>query len=201
MKHILSAALLSLLISPAFAQDNSENNSQEKWLNSSGWGVSLGSISIDPVVAAEGNIGDSAQYISGYWQGQHDNFLMATGFGFLILDDKLDVSYTTEDQFGNVEDSSASASGIDFYFEGGYRYNVAKFNFDILAGYEYMSADRSVSNCSDCPSDDITLEAGLYVKPRIGVAVNSKWSVEMSYVAYTAADIESNLGFSATYTY
>jgi hypothetical protein len=193
MKNISAILFLILVSSNSMAISNSDDKAS-KFFQSSSAGLLLGSVSIDSAIAQTNQIGDSFSYLGGYWQGQHDSILMGVGASFALVDDKDPNFYTVQNDDGSTGVEKAEAFGMMFNFEAGYRYKaLANLNVDILAGYELLAADRSVSNCADCPVEDIDVDMGLYLKPRISFTPTKSWTIEAAYSKYLGGDALSNL--------
>jgi hypothetical protein len=201
MKHIFLACTLLTTALSSFAVDNVIESTPKKSnpLDHHTWGVSLQTMSIDEEVAANNYIGDSMQSASLFWQGKKSNVLIGAGLGILLMDDQGSYEVDVMRVGGGNETRKAEAGGINFYFEAGYRHIIEKINFDLLVGFEKISADRSVDNCSNCPEEDIDIQAGMYFKPRIGYQVNDKFWMNLSYSSYLNADISNNVGLIFTF--
>lgn len=179
---------LGLSSSLAIADEPAEEQQQ----NSSGgfyFGWQTGSISES--AASKNGIGDSAGTL--YFGGESvtNGVLFGGGIGLVTFDDKSSFDVRVEDQYGNESTESANASGADFYIESGYRFTTLAENidFDVLGGFSYITASRSVDNCSDCPSDDLSLDGGLYLKANMLFRMEDDWYIQLGYKALMSDDM------------
>lgn len=118
------------------------------------------------------------------------------GFGMYIgsLDDSNGFSQAVRDQYGNISEADSSVSALSFFAEAGGSYPLMNNVYgELVAGYQTMSVDRSISDCNDCESQDIPLDGGLYLKPRIKVGIGKKYIVSASYMSYLSGDITNGL--------
>lgn len=196
-KHLAIGALLSVA---SMASAEEENNSK-RLFDQGMWGVSLHSMLIDSEVAVANRVGEDLLRINFFIQGRIGNLLMSAGLGALSYDDLGSYSVRVEDQFGNQSTQSATASGMEFNTEIGYRHQISNFNMDLLGGYSYFNSSRSVTNCSDCPDEDLDISSGAYLKPSIGYQFGESWALELNYTSYASADVSDNMGlvFSMRY--
>jgi hypothetical protein len=201
MKHaFLASSLLAVSLS-SIAMENTPVSMPQETHGSShhSWGFSLQTMSIDEKVAASNLIDDSMQSVNVYWQGKKSNLLVAAGIGLLMMDDNGSYDVDVMTYNGRRDSREAEAGGISFFIEGGYRHAIEKLNFDVLVGMEQIRADRSVDNCSNCPDEDIDIDAGLYFKPRIGYQFTDMFWMDLSYSSYVNGDISNNIGLAFTF--
>lgn len=201
MKPIFLACTLLAASFSSFAVDQVAEPSTKKSnpLDHHTWGVSLQTMSIDEEVAANNYIGDRMQSASLFWQGKKSNLLIGAGLGVLIMDDHGSYDVDVMRVGGGNTTKKAEAGGINFYFEAGYRHIIEKINLDLLVGFEKIRADRSVDNCSNCPEEEIDMDAGMYFKPRIGYQINDKFWMDLSYSSYLSGDLSNNIGLIFTF--
>ncbi|WP_111978982.1 porin family protein [Algibacillus agarilyticus] len=160
---------------------------------STGFHGSLGSVSLDAKAAYIGEVKDSATYWRLGWENHTDSFIWGTGLSGYLYSDKAGFTVRTEGAFGGESDSDSSATAFNGYIEGGYKYAVNDvFSVALLAGYELvLTSDRSVGYCSDCPSEDIDMDAGVYLQPRATFQFGNDWYASLDYNAYMSGDVES----------
>lgn len=118
---------------------------------------------------------------------------MVGGFGMYIgsLDDSNSFTQAIEDQHGKTSEANSAVSALSFFGELGASYQVHNSAYaELVAGYQTMSVDRSISNCE---SQDIPLDGGLYLKPRVKIALGEKYILSASYLSYFSDDITSGL--------
>ena len=195
----LTTAVAGILLSASTA-----SYANDQIDNKFGLYFGLGKASIESSKAQEEGIEDSATYLKLGFELQRSHWLFGAGFSGLFYDDNNEFKQTVQDYAGSTstEDSSASASNL--FAEAGYRYPVSgNIYADLFGGYEYIfSSERSIDNCSDCYSEDIEVESGLYLMPRIQYEVKNGLTLSLAYQHYLSGDIGNALmftiGFSGT---
>lgn len=158
------------------------------------WRISVDQLSFDSAKTQPSGVSDTSSGL-GLAIDIKKGFMVG-GFGMYAgsLSDDNQFSQTVEDQYGNISEADSTVSAISFFGEIGASYNAANIAYlDLVSGYQTMSIDRSISNCSDCDSDDIPVDGGLYVKPRVKVALGEKFLLSASYTSYLSGDIKSGL--------
>jgi hypothetical protein len=158
----------------------------------------LGQASIDGQKAFAGGVEDSALYIRLGMEFQRSSWLYGVGISGLIYDDNADFSQTVQDQFGNISTADSSAEAFDLYGEFGYRYLLAtRAYLDFITGYEQMlTSGRSISNCSNCYDEDIDIDSGFYLMPRLQFETEGGFTFSLLYRQYFTGDLESAVVFA-----
>jgi hypothetical protein len=168
-----------------------------------GWGFSLGQVGIDSQTAAEEGVGSSATSLTLSYQGHSESLSFATGLNLLFLSDKDRISNVVIDNDGDISTASSSALGYGLFGELGYSHVFASGNtaFDMMGGIEFISAERSIANCSNCDSESIGIDSGLYIKPQFSFYNQGRFVFRVAYQHYLSGDLEGglNLGFSWQY--
>lgn len=196
-------ALLGLILSVSsvgvFAEDQSQPHYPEI---SNGFFVSAGQVSFDSKTAQEEGVSDSATYWRLGWEGQRDAFVYGAGLSGYMYSDKEDFEQDIESRYGGDRDTAdSSAIAINLFAEGGYSHafneNVA---LEILGGLEQvLSSERSIGNCSNCYEEDIDINGGLYIAPRIRFSTGDMFSFLLEYHSYFGGDVENV--FAATFSW
>ncbi len=154
----------------------------------------LGNAAFDPAIAFTQGVEDDALALEfGYEKRLHSGFVWGAGINWYAYSDNNGFSVQTEGVFGGVERSDSSASGLSGFGELGYSYTPSKkIELSLMAGYELMlSSSRSVSNCSNCPSEDIDIDTGAYFNPKVVYTFDNMWTLGLSYNSYVSSDVES----------
>lgn len=198
MNKTLTATMLCL--AAASVDAGPANLENQKYFDSREMSISLGQSKISTGAAQKEGVGEDIQFAKIYLQGQRGTILVAAGIGFINFDDKNSISQRVE-RNGSVSTETSSASGLSLNLEGGFRYNISIVNLDMLAGIEYFKASRKIDNCTDCSEEDIEIDSGLYLKPRISAEFTPKFGMDLSYSVYTSSDLENSLALSATFSY
>ena len=182
-----------LLTTTCFA---SEETTEENVVTTSGFYLSYGQISIDKAtdVVKYGEIGDSADHVKLGWEQHNNEWVWGLGLSFFLYDDNNKFSQRTRDNFGNEQNSKSSATAFNGYIEGGYKYNFNENTHAIaLIGYEQVfSSERSIGNCSNCASQDLDVDGGLYIQPRITYQWDNNWFAALSHQLYLSGDVSNS---------
>ncbi len=206
MKHLFQLSsctfvlgLLAAFCSSAYAQDE-ETRVVDK---TNAFYLALGRIGIDEEVALQEGIEDTATYFRFGWEGQSDQVIYGAGLSGYLYSDNDGFSVLVEDYSGDVSSAGSDANAFNFYGEAGYSYDLsANAFFDIIGGMELvLISERGVSNCTDCPSEDIDVGSGLFVAPRFRLMANSGFTFAISYIQYLTGDTESALTANFGWTY
>jgi len=203
MKKIVTCMLLALSFS-AYAYDNNtpsktvqeESNSLN---NSSGFAFSIGHFNLDSDNSAQEGIGDSGTFLKFGWEAQQSHLAYGFGLSGLLLKDNDSFNVTVENNFGSQYSSSSSVDAFGFYGELGYSLPMGESSkFDLMGGIDLLWANRGIANCTDCPSEDVNLDGGLYVEPRLTFVNDGSFNFSIAYRHYPDSDIEGgiNLNFS-----
>lgn len=152
-----------------------------------------GGISFDPKTAAQENIKSSGSYWRLGWEKVHEKWVYGLGISGYKYSDLSSLSdVVVVDQYNKESTANSGANATNLYFEGGYHHPLnAYFNLELLAGYELITySKRGFGNCTDCPGEDIDIEAGLYLMPRINYASKSWFTVSLAYHNYLMGNID-----------
>lgn len=204
----VSAMMLVILLSlEVFAFDNSarKDKSAEKGevveaLNIGdyrGWLIGVGYFSLEKNNASDEGIGSNATFFKLGWEGQKGSLTYALGMEGFLLSDKDSFRVTVEDSFGDISNESSSAEGYGVYGELGYSLAFADtMKLDLMGGVDILWASRGIGNCSDCPSEDVNLDGGFYIEPRLRFINESGLNVTLGYRQYMNSDIENGISLN-----
>ncbi|MDH5434364.1 MAG: hypothetical protein OEY19_10505 [Gammaproteobacteria bacterium] len=198
-----------LLIPIAFFVSNSlmaeENEVQNvfRYDEGQGWFMSVGYTGIDSETAFWEGIGDSGTSLKLGYGGHTNNFVYGFGMSWIMLSDKNSFSQTVQDNFGNTSTKSSSADAFGGFGELGYSYvfDSGNTSFDLLGGFEFVRAERTIANCSNCLSENINLDSGLYVLSRFTFFNQSGSAFSLGYQKYMTGDFTGGIDFRYTMTY
>lgn len=195
MNKLLITTMLTCTFTSGFANSSEHLNPAE---SSHGFMFGLGQANFDKQVAIENGIDDSALSIRLGYEYRKTDYIFAGGITGLVYDDSDEFNQTVIDQFGNVSTAESSADAFGFYVEGGYEYPINSYAYaDFMGGYEQIfSSSRSISNCSNCIDQDIDVDAGLYINPRLSVILDNSVFFSLGYQHYLGGDIENNIMLS-----
>ncbi len=124
--------------------------------------------------------------------------IIGGGGRFFFYDDKDEFRQNT-----TAGDMSSTADGFSLFGEIGYRIlNEEKVSFDIFAGIELMvQSQRSIDNCADCFSEEIDIDSGPYLSPKLNVHLTERWFIGINYVQHISGDLENVINASAGRTF
>ena len=141
-----------------------------------GFQFQTGPINFDPDVAQREGIEESGFGLGmdfyGIWL---DYIRLGTGAYTSFVGDDAQYDVVVEDQYGNVSEAESTIGFTVLYVESGLTVKpVSRIRTDLLVGYNLFDKGvRSVNDCVDCPSDDLDIPVGAYVKPRISYIFHS----------------------------
>ncbi len=158
-----------LIVNDSIQANNSEDYKQIYWY------ASLGRTNLNKEKSISAGINDAALSLQVGMNWQRKNWNIGAGIGSIIIKDNNGFSTEVVDSYGHESNDSSNISSLFAYGEGGY--SLYLFNnlvsTDFQLGYEYLSTERSIPNCSDCPSESIDINSGLYIKPKINLYLNN----------------------------
>lgn len=134
----------------------------------------VGQHSIDPAVAEREGIEESGFSLGMDVYTVWSNHLrVGGGFFSLFMGDNEEYSVMVEDQSGNVSEADSSSAVGSFYAEAGLTGKPLDWlTADLMLGYGASVSSRSISNCMDCPSEELDVPVGGYVKTRLGYVLH-----------------------------
>ncbi|WP_237057097.1 hypothetical protein [Microbulbifer sediminum] len=164
------------------------------------WGFHGETISIDADAALLNGIADSGFGIGASYAGRKGLFNFSVGGTIFFIDDKDEFSQDVEnivtgDQ--RTQDSSIDAGSL--YIDGGLVHSFSdRFEAGVNVGYRYFDIDRTITSCTDCYSEDISIESDSYIKPFARFLFTDRVLGSLAYYSYNGdKGVESTLQFSA----
>ncbi len=199
---LFSTMTLSLCSSLALAQ------SQQTY---SGWTLStnVDQININHEVANRPDVmvADSATAIglAGEYFRSDSNMIYAIGLNYIMYNDNNEFSQYVEDNWyngRNYEESDANAFMI--FAEAGPKIYFGADNLSFFSARAGISAildsTRSISYCSDCYSEDININGGLYGALGIGHSFD-RFDLSLQFQQYFTGDIDNSLRLQVGFTF
>lgn len=192
MKTLFSSFLFVIFILPAVAY---AQKPERKWE----FAAHLSQTSFDSEIALEEGIDDGAISLNLIADYDASRWLTSVGIDILFYDDKNSFEVETIDSFGNEDTSDSGATGYIFHAAFGPKWNLGRDRDIVLAaqgGYGVVfDSGRRVGNCSNCPSSDIDIEGGLFVKFQAFKNINSTIALGLHYTNYVSSDsIDGSVG-------
>lgn len=194
-------AVSLLIVNQSFSQPLIVNESVEasnpNQIKSNFWYITLGKQTLDSDEAQKIGIEDSATVLNIGFEKHSSFFLLGGGIGTYFFEDEASFKARVSDQYGNESTKSSTISTLSGYIEGGLNYQLIneKLFIDGLAGYQYISSERRISNCSDCRTDDLGFNSDFYIKPRLRLHSN-KLIMALNYQKSFSSKLDSQISLS-----
>jgi hypothetical protein len=199
---LLSSCLLSasLLAAGAFAATPSNNNPNNNDYTGWSWSGHVDHVTIDSEAAAEQFIEDTATAIGGaaeYYSSRTENTLVL-GMNFLFYRDNAEFAQYIRDYWGYVDYEESDATAFMLFAEYGPKYRFGQDNmsfFTVRGGVSGMLySERAISYCSDCYSEDIDIDGGVYGVLGIGQTLGSL-DISLQFQQYFSGDLDNSIRF------
>jgi hypothetical protein len=202
MDHFMANSLLTrcllgaslLTATAAFANNNPNNADYTGW----SWSGHVDHVTIDTQAASEQWIEDTATAIGGaaeYYSSKTENTLVL-GANILFYRDNAEFSQYVEDYWGDVDYTESDANAFMLFAEYGpkYRFGQNNMSFVTLRGgvSGILGSERSISNCSNCYSEDIDINGGVYGVLGIGQTLGSL-DLCLQFQQYLSGDLDNTL--------
>lgn len=198
MKNALMSLMLGtcLLANPqlVFAQSGSEPIRETGW----SWSGHADHINIDKDAAEEQWIEDTAFAVGGaaeYFASDSENTL-SLGASILFYRDNAAFSQYVEDWWGYDGYETSDANAFMLFAEYGPKYRFGQDNmsfFTVRGGVSgILASERSISNCSNCYSEDIEIDGGVYGVLGIGQTLGSI-DLSLQFQQYFSGDLNNSL--------
>ncbi len=187
---IKSLIFTSLIISiPAVAQ---QYPATPGW----SWSGHIEHMTFDEEAAWDAGIADNATAI-GFAVERFQNtneYTWSLGANFIFYNDDDEFAQYVEDYWGDVDYQESDASAISIFADYGprYRFGADKLSFFTVrgGGTAIVYSERGIGNCTDCYSEDIDINGGVYGLIGIGRSTNVlDWSLQ--FQQYFSGDIDN----------
>ena len=197
---LLKTCLLgaSLLASTTFAAAPASNNPNNADYTGWSWSGHIDHVTIDSESAAEQWIEDSATAIGGaaeYYSSTTENTLVL-GASVLLYRDNAEFAQYVEDYWGDVDYTESDATAFMLFAEYGpkYRFGSDNMSFVTVRGgvSGILASERSISNGSNCYSEDIEIDGGVYGVLGIGQTLGSL-DLSLQFQQYLSGDLDNTL--------
>ncbi len=177
-----------------FAQSGSEPIRETGW----SWSGHADHINIDKDAAEEQWIEDTAFAVGGaaeYFASDSENTL-SLGASILFYRDNAAFSQYVEDWWGYDGYETSDANAFMLFAEYGPKYRFGQDNmsfFTVRGGVSgILASERSISNCSNCYSEDIEIDGGVYGVLGIGQTLGSI-DLSLQFQQYFSGDLNNSL--------
>lgn len=189
IKTLSLLSLSALLASSVMADPAPQEQAHDSW----SWSAHVGTMNIDSKTAKEQGVGDSAWAIglaAEHYIGK--SFLtVALGVDFIGYDDNYSFSQKT-----NKGNKKSDASAALMYIELGPRITFGKDNSNYFIAHagasKMLSSDRGIGYCTDCYSENIDVNGGLYGALSIGRTFDH-FDLGLQFQQYFSGDLDNSL--------
>lgn len=184
----LCVALLSL---PSLAQEPPLEPT-------SGWSWSghVDHINIDEEAAAEQGVDDSFTAIGGAaeYYTSDSPMTLSLGLSIILYNDNEEFSQFVEDYWGDASYSSSDATGGQAFIEYGpkFHFGANDQSFVVVRGgvSGIFYSERSINGCSNCYSEDIDIDGGIYGVLGIGHKLGY-FDIGLQFQQYFSGDLDN----------
>lgn len=189
---------LSLFSATAAYANNNSNNPNNADYTGWSWSGHVDHVNIDSQAANEQWIENTATAIGGaaeYYSSKTENTLVL-GTSFLFYRDNAAFSQYVEDYWGDTDYTESDANAIMVFAEYGPKYRFGQDNmsfFTVRGGVSGMLySERGISNCSNCYSEDIDIDGGVYGVLGIGQTLGSL-DLSLQFQQYLSGDLNNTI--------
>lgn len=162
------------------------------------WSGHADYITIDKKAAAEQWIEDDAFAIGGaaeHYASDSENTL-SLGASFIFYRDNAEFSQYVEDYWGDEGYEKSDANAFMLFAEYGPKYRFGQDNmsfFSVRGGVSgILGSERSISDCSNCYSEDIEIDGGVYGVLGIGQTLGAV-DISLQLQQYFSGDLDNTL--------
>lgn len=197
LKTLLSTISLALCSFSAFSQET-ESSVNDGW----GYSANLATLSIDSDKAIEEGIEDNVISLGLYADYTQNNWITSLGMDVVFYDDNNEFSQQVvgDGLFNEGDRSTESSDAMGFLLSAasGYQWYFGEENkaaLQLQGGFSAMvSSERSISNCSDCRSEDIDIDGGAFVRAKL-LGTGESISYGLVLTQYVSGDLGTAIGF------
>jgi len=159
------------------------------------WSLYGNRIQFDQKFSEMTGIEDQAKGITGEAGFNYKNMLvLGLGASVFFLDDSNQFS----ERVANVNTPSApftaksdETAGSLFAFAKRNHQFTNYISGNLVLGYEYINYDREIKNCSNCKSENVDIDSGLFVGG--GFSLGKKIKLKLQYRAVLGDDVDNQI--------
>lgn len=197
---LLTSCILgtSLLASIAFAAAPGNTNPNNADYTGWSWSGHVDHVTIDSEAAAEQWINDNATAVGGaaeYYSSKSESTLVL-GASVLFYRDNAEFAQYVEDYWGDVGYTESDANAFMVFAEYGPKYRFGQDNmsfFTVRGGVSGMLySERAISSCSNCYSEDIDIDGGVYGVLGVGQTLGSL-DLSLQFQQYFSGDLNNTI--------
>jgi len=198
MHKLITSSLLALSLCSALTQAATPTNRPAANAPTSAWSWSghIDHVNIDAEAAWLQGIDEGATAI-GFAAERYTNeseMTLSLGASILLYNDNDEFAQYVRSYWGNESYSESDASGLMLFAEYGpkYRFGADNLSFFTVRGgaSAILGSERSISNCSNCYSEKIDIDGGVYGLLGIGQTFGSlDWGLQ--FQQYFSGDLDN----------
>lgn len=198
-KSLLKTVLLgtSLIATSSFAATYNNNPTNADYTGWS-WSGHVDHITFDSEAAAAEFIEETATAIGGaaeYYSSNSENTL-SLGFSLVFYRDNAAFGQYVEDYWDDVDYEESDANAVMLFAEYGPKYRFGQNNttfVTVRGGISgILGSERGISNCSDCYSEDIEIDGGVYGLLGVGQTLG-RLDLSLQFQQYLSGDLDNSL--------
>lgn len=189
MKYLFKSVIMFFLLTPLFTF--AQYPATPGW----SWSGHVDHMTFDDEAAWATGIAENATAV-GFsverFQNTHE-YTWSVGMNFIFYNDDDEFIQEICDYYG-CGDSESDANAISVFAEYGprYRFGADKLSFFTIRGGAagMLYSERGISNCSNCHSEDINIDGGLYGLIGVGRTLGAI-DVGLQFQQYFSGDIDN----------
>lgn len=200
IRSLLTQLSLSTLLCTSLAQAATPGNQPG---NSAGygnwsWSAHVDHVTLDTEAADKAFIEDTATALglaAEYYTNTSENTL-SLGMSFLLYRDNAAFGQYVEDFWDDTDYRESDANAFMIFAEYGpkYRFGTDNMSFFVVRGgvSGILASERSISGCSNCYSEDIDIDGGVYGVLGLGHTLGNI-DLGLQYQQYFGGDLDNSL--------
>lgn len=190
--------LAALMVAPALVAEPYQGREQNPVYTGWSWSGHVDHINLVEEEAAREGVEDTAFALGGaaeYYASNTANTL-SLGLNLLFYHDNEAFAQYVEDYWGDEGYEESDANALMLFAEYGpkYRFGLQKNSFFSarLGVSGIFASERSISNCSNCYSEDIDIDGGVYGILGIGQTLG-RIDIDLQFQQYFGGDLDNAL--------
>jgi hypothetical protein len=190
---------LAILLT-AFIGSNAMSEQTQQTYGSWSWSGHVDHVTFDDDAAWEEGIEETATAIgfAGEYYTNTSEMTLSLGANLLFYRDNAAFVQYVEDYWGYDSYEESDANAITIFAEYGpkYRFGADNLSFVVVrgGGTAVLFSERSISGCSNCYSEDIDIQGGIYGVLGIGRTLGAL-DIGLQFQQYFTGDIDNSFRF------
>lgn len=191
----LCCVLGVLAASPlALAQNRPAPQPSGSW----SWSGHVDHVTLDKEAAFSQGVDETATALgfAGEYYTNRSEMTLSLGLNVLLYNDNDEFVQYVRDYWGDHSYEESDASALMLFAEYGpkYRFGTDNLSFVVVRGgaSAILGSERSISDCSNCYSEDIDINGGVYGVLGVGRTLGSL-DLSLQYQQYFSGDIDNSI--------